>query len=203
MNNNNIHEIINSTIEGFMNEQFEIKSNKLILMQPYDNIDVVNVGGRKVYILFGNVNYYDNKEAILAIKRKSQTLSLANKSYEEFIQEFKTRFYKINDLNESDLLVSIETTAPVTEEMASVISVPFIRNGFKKNDSSFKMRDIKDLSQRLNVKDIFSLGFDYNNTKTICVLDDFITSGSSFRNAFDKIPNEIKTVGVCLFRLNS
>lgn len=195
--------ILRTYIKKVISEEFDIVSNKLELKEPYDKVEVVEISGRKVYILFGNVDYYNNKQAILAIKRKSTELSLNNKSYEDFLQEFKRRFYSIGELKTTDLLVSVETTCPVTSEMASKLNIPFIKNGFKKIDPSFKMRDINDFSQRLNIDNLFNLDFELKNNETICVVDDFITSGSTFKNAFDKLPPGTKAFGVCLFKLNS
>lgn len=64
------------------------------------------------------------------------------------------------------------------------------------------MKDIP-LDKRSDVKNLFKLDFDIEDNKSICVLDDFITTGTSFKNAFSLIPNNINAVGVCLFVLKS
>ena len=84
--------ILRTYIKKVISEEFDTVSNKLELKEPYDKVEIVEISGRKVYILFGNVDYYDNKQSILAIKRKSTELSLNNKSYEDFLQEFKRGF---------------------------------------------------------------------------------------------------------------
>lgn len=192
---------VRAFIRKVLSEKFTIVHNTLEISEPYDNIEVINIGNKKVYVLFGNVDYYKNKESILAIKRRSNELNLDHKSYINFLHEFHKRFYKISESKRTDFVVSIETTSPVTTEMASVLQIPFIKNGFKKNNPSFKMKDV-DLKDRSNVKDLFRVDFQLENKKTICVLDDFITSGSSFKNAFDKLPDSIESFGVCLFKLN-
>jgi orotate phosphoribosyltransferase len=55
-------------------------------------------------------------------------------------------------------------------------------------------------NKRKEVSNLFNINFNINND-VICILDDFITTGSSFRNAFEIIPTEIDSVGVCLFKL--
>ena len=57
---------------------------------------------------------------------------LDHKAYKMFLQEFETRFSSIPELSQSNVIVSVETTSPVTREMASVIHKPFIENGFNK-----------------------------------------------------------------------
>jgi len=56
---------------------------------------------------------------------------------------------------------------------------------------------------RSNIKDLFNIGFDIPEGKKICVMDDFITTGTSFKNAFDKLPADMNVIGVCLFKLDS
>ena len=64
------------------------------------------------------------------------------------------------------------------------------------------MRDVK-LSDRKNIGDLFTMNFNLNQNVKICVVDDFITTGTSFKNAFDILPERIYGVGMCLFKLNS
>jgi glutamine phosphoribosylpyrophosphate amidotransferase len=185
-----------------LKEEFNVINNTLEISEPYDKIQKININGRVVYVLFGDVDYYNNKESIKAIKRKSNEINLNHESYINFLQEFKKRFYSINELKDSDLIVSIETTSPVTKEMAESINIPFSENGFKKQDPSFKMKDV-DLKDRANIKGLFNISFQIPVGKKICVMDDFITTGTSFKNAFDKLPTDTNVIGVCLFKLNS
>ena len=187
-------------IEG-LNEKFNIIQNTLNITEPYDGIQKFNINGKNVYALFGNVDYYKNKESILAIKRKSQELKLDHNNYANFISEFSKRFNSIPELKESTIIASIDSTTPVTDEMASSIGKPYEKNGFKKIDDTFKMRSIP-IDKRGEISNIFNMNFNINND-TICILDDFITTGSSFKNAFNIIPNNINSVGVCLFKLES
>jgi len=189
-------------IRQIINENFNVTNNTLEITEPYDKIQVIEISGRPVYVLFGNVDYYNNRESILAIKRKSEELKLDHKAYKMFLQEFQMRFNSIPELSSSEVIVSVETTSPVTEEMASVIDKPFIKNGFKKLDPSFKMRSLQ-IADRDKISDLFHLDVDLTGTNVVCVMDDFITSGSTFKNAFDKLPADMKAVGVCLFKLNS
>jgi hypothetical protein len=185
-----------------LKEEFNVINNTLEISEPYDKIQKINISGRVVYVLFGDVDYYKNKESIKAIKRKSNEINLNHESYINFLQEFKKRFYSINELRDSDLIVSIETTSPVTKEMAESINIPFSENGFKKQDPSFKMKDV-DLKDRANIKGLFNISFQIPVDKKICVMDDFITTGTSFKNAFDKLTTDTNVIGVCLFKLNS
>lgn len=185
-----------------MAENFNIIQNTLEISEPYADVEKIIIGDKIVYILFGDVDYYQNRESILAIKRKSNELNLDHKSYQNFLSEFHRRFKSIRDLSESDLVISVETTSPVTEEMGNALQIPFVKNGFKKLDSSFKMRSVA-MQDRGNIKDLFSFDLPLNDKKRICVMDDFITTGTTFKNAFDKIPPGIISVGVCLFKLKS
>lgn len=189
-------------LSGIFSEKFSVVQNTLEISKPYDSIQKINVSGIDIYVLFGNVDYYKNKESIKAIKRKSSEINLDHHSYRDFLKEFGKRFYSIPELSNSELMVSIETTSPVTKEMAESVGKPFIENGFKKQDPSFKMKDV-DLKDRLGVNDLFNIGFEIPERKKMCVVDDFITTGTSFRNAFDKLPIDMNVVGVCLFKLNS
>jgi len=189
-------------IRQVLKENFNVVDNTLEISEPYDTVQKIVIGGKTIYVLFGNVDYYQNKESIKAIKRKSNELNLDHQSYRNFIEEFKRRFYNIPELSDSDLVVSIETTSPVTKEMAESINIPFVESGFKKQDPSFKMKDV-DLKDRSNIKDLFNIGFDIPQGKKICVMDDFITTGTSFKNAFDKLPADMNVIGVCLFKLDS
>jgi len=189
-------------IREILKENFNVVNNTLEISEPYDKIQKIVIEGKVVYVLFGNVDYYKNKESIKAIKRKSNEINLDHQSYRNFLEEFKRRFYNIPELSNSDLVVSIETTSPVTKEMAESINIPFVESGFKKQNPSFKMKDV-DLKDRANVKDLFNIGFEIPIGKKICVMDDFITTGTSFKNAFDKLPVDINTIGVCLFKLDS
>jgi predicted amidophosphoribosyltransferase len=98
--------------------------------------------------------------------------------------------------------VSIETSSNINDDIISVIGKTSIKDGFKKNNPQFKIRGI-DKSERLNLKNIFNIGFDMNPNQIVCVVDDFITTGSSFRNVFEILPENVKSIGVCLFRLKS
>ena len=179
-------------------EEIKIDGNSVKLVDPYDKIRKFTVGNRVVYALFGNVNYYNNREAILAIKGKSNTLELNGKSYTNFLRTFKKRFYSITQLANSDVLVSLETSSNINDDIMEVVDKPSIKDGFKKINNSFKMRGVpKD--ERKNITGLFSMDFELKDN--ICVVDDFITTGSSFRNAFNIIPTNINAVGVCLFRL--
>ena len=195
--------IIRKYIRGILSEEFKLSGKELTLSEPYDTIKTIKIGNRVVYVIFGDIDYYKNKQAILAIKRKSNELILDGRSYADFLKEFRKRFYSVSNLSDSDLIVSVETTCPVTTEMAGILQIPFIKNGFKKIDPSFKMIDINDFGQRMSISNLFNLDFEFNENDTICILDDFTTSGSTFKNAFEKLPNSVKAFGVCLFKLNS
>jgi len=194
--------IRNILSEAIVKEKFNVAQNTLEISKPYNKIEKIKVAGRDVYVLFGDVDYYSNKEAILAIKRKSNELKLDIDAYNAFLKEFYKRFEIINTSRNAEVIVSIETSSPVTNEMANMLKIPFIQNGFKKKDPSIKMKDIS-LGDRSNVKDLFNLNFAPNNSKVICVLDDFITTGTTFKNAFDKLPPDVDAFGICLFRLKS
>lgn len=196
---NNIKLYIKNKLREGLNEKFNVIQNTLDIIEPYDSIKSFNINGKKVYALFGDVNYYENKESILAIKRNSRKLNLNHNSYTEFLKEFKRRFDSIPDLKKSTIIVSIETSTPVTDEIGGLLGKPYEKHGFKKLDSTFKMRSIP-YNKRKEVYNLFNINFNINND-VICILDDFITTGSSFRNAFEIIPTEIDSVGVCLFKL--
>jgi orotate phosphoribosyltransferase-like protein len=138
----------------------------------------------------------------LAIKGKSENLHVDDSSYNRFLEEFKTRFNSIPELRSCELLVSIETTARVNSDIMERMAIPYVTNGLTKIDKNFRMRLIPK-GERENVSDIFNLNFDISNNSNICILDDFITTGSSFKNAFIKLPETINKVGVCLFKLDS
>lgn len=186
-----------------LGEEFNIINNTLTLGVPYDGVKKVNVGGRDVYVLFGDIDYFPNKQAILALKRKSGDIGLDYDSYKDFLGEFKKRFYSIQSLKDSELLVSVETTCPITDEVSKVLELPYVKDGFKKRNPGFKMRDLNDFSDREKIVDLFDLNFSLGDESGICVIDDFITSGSTFRNAFSMLPPELNVVGVCLFQLKS
>lgn len=183
-------------------EQFEIKQNVLDIKEPFDSMKTIKIDNRNVYVLFGDVDYYENKESILALKRKSNTVSINHDNYNHFLLEAKKRFFNIPELKNIDKVISIETTAPITDELANVLKIPYKNHGFLKQDKNFKMKNIP-LDKRSDVKNLFKLDFDIEDNKSICVLDDFITTGTSFKNAFSLIPNNINAVGVCLFVLKS
>jgi len=183
-------------------EEFNVDGNQLKIEKPFDDIKTFNINGRKVYALFGDVDYYENRESILAIKGNSDKLELNGQSYMSFLSELRKRFYSIQKLRRSDVLVSIETSSNINDDIISVIGKTSIKDGFKKNNPQFKIRGI-DKSERLNLKNIFNLGFDLDPNQIVCVVDDFITTGSSFRNVFEILPENVKSIGVCLFRLKS
>ena len=185
-----------------LNEDFNIDGNQLTIKKPFDEIKSFDINGHEVYALFGDVDYYDNRESILAIKGKSDTLELNGQSYMSFLSELRKRFYSIQKLRRSDVLVSIETSSNINDDIISVIGKTSIKDGFKKNDPQFKIRGVEK-SERLNLKNVFNVGFDMSPDQIICIVDDFITTGSSFRNAFEILPENVKSVGVCLFRLKS
>jgi len=196
-------DIIRKIIRKYLREEFNVIGNTLKLNPPYDNIKKTKVGGRDLYILFGDVDYYPNKQSILALKRKSSEIELDYNNYEQFLKEFKRRFDGIEVLRSSDLLVSVETTCPITDEIGNFMDIPYIKNGFGKIDPSFKMRDLNDFEDRKKISNLFKMNFSVGDNKTICVIDDFVTSGSTFKNAFDMLPLDINVVGVCLFQLKS
>lgn len=190
--------------ENFVEEEFSIVNNTLEVKSPYENVQKTIMGDKTIYILFGNIDYYkgENREAILAIKRKSNEVNLDGEFYKNFLSEFKTRFNSISELRESEMLISVESTSPTNDDMANSLGIPYVKNGFLKNDSNFKMRSVKP-SERGSVKDLFKLNANVENKNRICIMDDFITSGSTFKNAFDKLPIGVNAVGVCLFKLIS
>jgi hypothetical protein len=179
-------------------EELSVDGNSVKLVKPYDKVRKFNVGNREVYALFGNVDYYNNRESILAIKGKSNILELNGKSYNNFLRVLRDRFYDIVSLAGSDVLVSLETSSNINDDIMKVIGKPSIKDGFKKTDINFKMRGIPK-GDRGNITGLFNLDFELGGS--ICVVDDFITTGSSFRNAFSVIPDDINAVGICLFRL--
>jgi hypothetical protein len=187
---------------GIVSEKFNVVQNTLEITPPYDTVQKMTVGNKTIYILFGNVDYYQNKQSILAMKRKPSELKLDHESYLGFLLEFKRRFESIVELKNANLVVSIETTSPVTREMAKTLDVPFMESGFKKNDPLFKMKDV-DLKDRSSITGVFQRNFELPEGNIVCVMDDFITTGTSFKNAFDMLPDNTKTVGVCLFKLDS
>lgn len=202
-NLNIIRGIIRNVVsESFIGEKFNVIQNTLEITEPYDDIQKITIGDKDVYILFGDVDYYSNKQSILAIKRKPSELKLNHESYYNFLEEFKKRFYSIDKLRNNELVVSVETTCPITTEMSKLIDIPFIKDGFKKTIPSFKMKDV-DLPDRASIKDLFDLNFNLDRYNKICIIDDFMTTGTTFKNAFDKLPKGINSVGVCLFRLMS
>ena len=122
---------MNKFIKTF--EDFNIVNNKVLeIVEPYDDVKIMEVGGIKVYSLFGEVDYYSNKESILAIKRRSDTLELDDETYTSFLLEARKRFYNIPELRDCDLVVSVQTTCPITDEVASVLYKKYISNGFVK-----------------------------------------------------------------------
>jgi hypothetical protein len=190
-------------IKRLIREELKVKNNKVSIVPPFDNIKKTTINGRVVYAIFGNLDYYgnDNREAILAMKNISQKLTLDTKTYQKFLIEFKKRFNSIPDLNNTDKVVSLETTASLTKEMGQILNRSFIENGFSKINKELKVRSIKP-EDRHKLDKLFDLNFDIDNHAKICVLDDFITTGTSFKNAFNLIPTDIDAVGVCLFILN-
>lgn len=189
-------------LSGVISEKISVDHDRVVISEPYAGVQKFQIGNRTIYIIFGNVDYYLNKQSILAIKRKPSEFSLDTDSYKDFLDEFKKRFYSIPELAESDMIVSVETTSPVTKEMASMIDIPFTDSGFKKINPALKMKDI-DLKDRAAVKNLFRMEFNLPENGVICVMDDFITTGTTFKNAFDMIPENIKAVGICLFKLDS
>lgn len=189
-------------IKRLIRENFDIKQNVLDIQEPFDSIKKININGKNVYSLFGDVDYYQNKESILALKRKSNTVKINENNYKEFLLEAKNRFNTISELKNVKLLASIETTAPVTDEFSKILNLPYKKHGFLKKDTNFKMKDVQ-LDKRSEIKQLFNLNFDISNNDSICVLDDFITTGTSFKHAFSLLPNDIHSVGVCLFILKS
>ena len=178
-------------------EDMMVTGDQVKLVKPYDSIKKYNIDGRTVYSLFGDVNYYDNRESILAIKGKSNVLKLNGESYSKFLLTLKDRFYSIKRLAGVDQMVSLETSSNINDDIMYVIGKPYVKDGFKKVMKDFKMRSIpKD--KRSDISGLFSVNFDMGGS--ICVVDDFITTGSSFRNAFSLIPIEVPIIGVCLFR---
>lgn len=138
----------------------------------------------------------------MAIKGKSNSLELNQNSYSNFLEELKDRFYSIKDLLNSDLLVSIETSSNINRDISQKIGKPYITDGIKKLDKKFKMRDVE-LRNRTTLDNIFYKDFEKDDLESICIVDDFITTGTSFKNAFSLIPKDVKTVGFCLFVLRS
>lgn len=184
-------------------EDFEIKNDReLIIKKPFDDIKIIKLGSNYVYALFGDIDYYSNKEAILALKGKNKDLRLNLGSYKSFLEEFSIRFNNIEELRNSEFLVSIDTSSNINEDIKNVLNIPYIKDGFKKKDSSFKMKNINK-EERVKISDMFNINFDLLDLNNICIIDDFITSGTTFKNAFDILPKEINKVGICLFYLKS
>lgn len=199
--NEKVNEGTKSLIKRLIREKFDIKQNVLDILEPFDSIKKIKINGKNVYALFGDVDYYENKESILALKRKSN-VKLNNDNYDNFLLEAKKRFLSIPELKNVGTVVSIETTAPITDELSDTLDLPYKKHGFLKQNSNFKMKDVP-LDKRSEVKNLFNLNFDIKNDELICILDDFITTGTSFKNAFSLLPNNVDAVGVCLFILKS
>ena len=70
-------------------EQFEIKQNVLDIKEPFDSMKTIKIDDRNIYVLFGDVDYYENKESILALKRKSNTVSINHDNYNHFFTRSK------------------------------------------------------------------------------------------------------------------
>jgi len=183
-------------------EEFQVDNDILNITKPFDTIKKYVINNKTVYTLFGNVDYYENKEAILAIKGKSNQLTLNKQTYTNFLDELKYRFYAIPELSDSDLLVSIQTSANINDDIMRILQKPYIKDGFKKINPLFKMRDVK-LKDRANITNLFVADFNVKENAKICIVDDFITTGTSFKNAFEILPNTVKSVGMCLFKLES
>lgn len=197
-----VNEGTKSLIKRIIREKFEIVKNVLDIQEPFDSMKTIKINGRNVYVLFGNVDYYENKESILALKRKSNDISINHDNYHKFLIEAKNRFFSIPELKNVGTVISIETTAPITDELSDELNIPYKKHGFLKQNSNFKMKDVP-LDKRSEVKNLFNLNFDIKNNESICILDDFITTGTSFKNAFSLLPNNVDSVGVCLFILKS
>jgi len=189
-------------LESFIEENINIKNGEVFLEKPFDGVKKYKIGDNFVYVLFGDIDYYANKESILSIKGKSNTFTLNKQYYIEFLNELKKRFYSISELANSDLLVSIETSSSINDDIVKTIDKPYITNGIKKINKNFKMKDIE-VGERNKLTNLFYKDFIHDNVSSICVIDDFLTTGSSFKNSFELIPNDVKKIGVCLFTLKS
>ena len=118
----NLYNIINEEIEKtFFNNQmiedFQISDNTISIIKPFDTIKKYTINGNSIYSLFGDIDYYENRESILAIKGKSNQLILNQQSYSQFLDELKKRFYSIPDLANSELLVSIQTSSNINDDI--------------------------------------------------------------------------------------
>jgi adenine/guanine phosphoribosyltransferase-like PRPP-binding protein len=187
-----------------IDEEFIVKNNTIFFTEPFDRIKSFNIGNRKVYAMFGEIDYYsgNNKEAIKAIKNISNIITKNPKSYSNLLKEFNRRFNTIPELASSEKLLGVETSSPVISDLSNAIDKPFINNAFTKIDKTLKMKNI-DIKDREKISNLFELSFDLNDNSKVCVIDDFMTTGTSFKNAFNLIPQEIEAIGVCLFRLIS
>jgi hypothetical protein len=181
-------------------EKFREENSESIIEPPYGDIKVVDIDGIPVYILFGDIDYKANKEHILTYKGGNNTsnMSINRDSYSNFLDELAKRFNSIPELKNSDYIVSLQSSASINNNITVSVDKPFITNGFKKNDPDFKMREI-DLDKRNDINQVFYKDFEYDTNDKVVVIDDFITTGTSFKNAFDTMSG-IK-YGVTLFRL--
>jgi predicted amidophosphoribosyltransferase len=102
----------------------------------------------------------------------------------------------------TDLLLSIETSSAINDDINKILDKPFISDGIKKINNNFKMKNIS-LNDRSKLTDIFYSDFISNGENSICVVDDFITTGTSFKHAFNLLPSNVKKIGVCLYLLRS
>lgn len=177
-----------------------LDSKGLVALEPpYDKCKLISVAGRPVYALFGSIDYYPNKEELLSLKYHKSKIN--KDKYETFLSEMLHRF---NGLEKTtDLLISIETTSLLINDMAAKLKIPYIEAGFKKLNKEIKMRNIK-MSERGSLPTTLKLDQKLlGKGRHVCLLDDFLSSGTTFKHAFSTLPENVTAYGVCLFKLNS
>lgn len=198
-----VKKLVHENLTGYVDEEFIINQNKLFFKKPFPPTKTILINKRKVYAIFGEIEYYsdNNKDVIKAIKNLSKIITKDENSYREFLIEFAKRFNSIPELSSSEIILGVETSSKLLSELANSTNHKFVENAFVKVDKNIRMKEINP-KDRGQIENLFKIMFDLSNNDNLCVIDDFTTSGTSFKNAFNLIPSEIPVVGVCLFKLN-
>ncbi len=199
-----VKKLLTENLNRHVEEEFVIKQNKLFFKKPFAPTKIITINNRKVYALFGDIGYYgdNNKDAIRAIKNISNVITKDENTYKIFLIEFAKRFNSIPELASTETILGVESSSSLLSELANSTNRKFVENAFVKINKSIRMKDINP-KDRGQIENLFKIMFDLSNNENLCVIDDFTTSGTSFKNAFNLIPPEIPVVGVCLFKLNS
>jgi hypothetical protein len=183
-----------------LQEDIDIQQGEVVVRPPYSSTSKKMIGGVPVYVLFGALDYPTHKEALLGLKGSSGYPTPNQKYLKLFWGEVRRRCAEIRELMAAELWISIESQSPLSQNIATSVGKPYIPSGFKKKDPLFKIRSIPK-SHREGVSDFLYLDFPTPTSKSICVVDDFLTTGTTFRQAFQLVPADWEKVGVCLFSL--